>query len=176
VVTKIFVAPTTSFASPRYWQHTRLYGVVHERTDERYRELSALATIDTTDWSVSDYVDHKVVETGTNALEFNLTEFMHSFLGKSTVLAHPLGDHEYSGLYRRCDIICPISKAMSGPRNSFPRNVDSLVLNEDVDVNWIEGSNRFWYRRECHEGKEFVYINAEQDTRSPAKTNKYCWM
>jgi dipeptidyl-peptidase-4 len=50
----------------------------------------------------------------------------------------------------------------------LPRNVDSLVLNEDVDVNWIEGSNRFWYRCERPEGKEFIHVDAELDTRSPA--------
>lgn len=47
-------------------------------------------------------------------------------------------------------------------------NADSLVLNEDVDPNWIEEENQFWYLRDRREGKEFVLINAGEDTRQLA--------
>ncbi len=47
-------------------------------------------------------------------------------------------------------------------------NADSLVLNADVDPNWIGEEDRFWYRRERERGQEFVLVDARQNARRPA--------
>ncbi len=46
--------------------------------------------------------------------------------------------------------------------------VDSLVLNERVAPRWIEETDRFWYRRELRDGKQFLLVDPDQDTRDPA--------
>jgi hypothetical protein len=80
------VSPMTILTNSRDWWHTRLYGIGNERSDGRYRELSALATIDATEWPVLDHVDDKIVEDKMNVLRFDLTEFMHSSLEKDMIL------------------------------------------------------------------------------------------
>jgi dipeptidyl aminopeptidase/acylaminoacyl peptidase len=47
-------------------------------------------------------------------------------------------------------------------------NVDSLVLNERVAPNWIAETDRFWYRRDLPDGKQFLLVNPEGNTRDPA--------
>lgn len=50
----------------------------------------------------------------------------------------------------------------------LPRNIRRLVSVGDVSPHWIEKSNRFWYRRLGLKGSEFVLVDAEQNTSSPA--------
>jgi dipeptidyl-peptidase 4 len=40
------------------------------------------------------------------------------------------------------------------------RNLQGLVRNESVQPHWIDGSGRFWYRRDGDEGPEFVVVTA----------------
>ncbi|MGD2217444.1 MAG: DPP IV N-terminal domain-containing protein [Gemmatimonadales bacterium] len=47
-------------------------------------------------------------------------------------------------------------------------SVDSLVLNERVAPNWIAETDRFWYRRELPDGKQFLLVDPDQNTRDPA--------
>ncbi len=47
-------------------------------------------------------------------------------------------------------------------------NVDSLVLNERVAPNWITDTDRFWYRQELPEGKQFLLVDPEGNIRDPA--------
>ena len=54
-------------------------------------------------------------------------------------------------------------------RRFLPDNAGSLVLNADVDVEWIGESDRFWYRRELpREGEEFLVVDAATGDRRPA--------
>lgn len=51
-------------------------------------------------------------------------------------------------------------------------NADSLVLNDDVDPNWLgeedEPADRFWYQRELRDGDEFVLVDAAEEVQQPA--------
>ncbi len=47
-------------------------------------------------------------------------------------------------------------------------NVTRLVLNERVTPNWIDESDRFWYRSELPDGKQFLLVDAAETTREPA--------
>jgi len=47
-------------------------------------------------------------------------------------------------------------------------NVRHLVYVADVSPHWIEKTNRFWYERLSAKGKEFVLVDADQNTSSPA--------
>jgi dipeptidyl-peptidase 4 len=50
----------------------------------------------------------------------------------------------------------------------LPGNLRHIVVSADVDPHWIEKSNRFWYRRISPKGTEFVLVDAEQNTSTPA--------
>ncbi|MCH8293490.1 DPP IV N-terminal domain-containing protein [Candidatus Poribacteria bacterium] len=47
-------------------------------------------------------------------------------------------------------------------------NVNHLVRNEQVTPNWINESNRFSYKRQLPDGKQFLLVDASQNTREPA--------
>ncbi|MGB7284705.1 MAG: DPP IV N-terminal domain-containing protein [Candidatus Acidiferrum sp.] len=47
-------------------------------------------------------------------------------------------------------------------------NTVKLTRNLDVAPNWIEKSDRFWFRNETAEGKEFLLVDPERDVREPA--------
>lgn len=47
-------------------------------------------------------------------------------------------------------------------------NVNKLVFKWQVTPNWIERSDRFWYRNLVRGGKEFVLVDAERNTQGPA--------
>ena len=47
-------------------------------------------------------------------------------------------------------------------------NVNQLVRNEQVTPNWINESNRFSYKRQLPDGKQFLLVDASHNTREPA--------
>src|ERR1700730_7685890 len=50
----------------------------------------------------------------------------------------------------------------------LPGNLRHSVFIADVRANWIEKTNRFWYRRVGPQGTDFVLIDAENNTTGPA--------
>src|SRR5271163_495633 len=50
----------------------------------------------------------------------------------------------------------------------LPWNAVKLAFHLDVEPNWIDGSNRFWYRREDTAGKKFVLVDAASNDSQPA--------
>ena len=50
----------------------------------------------------------------------------------------------------------------------LPWNVGDLTYTARVDPNWIDGSDRFWYRSRSREGTEFVFVNPAGGERRPA--------
>lgn len=50
----------------------------------------------------------------------------------------------------------------------LPQNIVKLVLNAQLRANWLEKSSTFWYRKEISGGKEFILIDAENNTSIPA--------
>ena len=50
----------------------------------------------------------------------------------------------------------------------LPWNVSHLLLNVEVKPHWIEGSDRFWYRRASREGTEFILVDPANGTLGPA--------
>lgn len=71
-------------------------------------------------------------------------------------------------------ILMPVIVQAQGTLEDYERadqlrsKVSGLVYNSEVRANWIDESNRFWYRNTVREGKEFVLIDAEPAARSPA--------
>lgn len=47
-------------------------------------------------------------------------------------------------------------------------NLRNVVSVADVRPNWIEKTNRFWYRRVGPNGSEFILVDAENNTSGPA--------
>jgi len=47
-------------------------------------------------------------------------------------------------------------------------NAKKLVRNLDVEPHWIEKSERFWFKNETADGKEFLVVDAEKGTSEPA--------
>jgi dipeptidyl-peptidase 4 len=50
----------------------------------------------------------------------------------------------------------------------LPGNVRHVFFPADVDAHWIEKTNRFWYRRGSSKGTEFILVDADQNTSTPA--------
>src|SRR5262245_1947296 len=50
----------------------------------------------------------------------------------------------------------------------LPVNLPSLVLTSDMTPNWIEKTNRFWYRKAVGRGSEFILVDADKNTTGPA--------
>ncbi len=50
----------------------------------------------------------------------------------------------------------------------LPGNLRSLVSSSDITPNWIEKTNRFWYRKTDAKGSEFILIDADKNTSGPA--------
>jgi dipeptidyl aminopeptidase/acylaminoacyl peptidase len=50
----------------------------------------------------------------------------------------------------------------------LPANLRHLVYEAEVRPNWIEKTNRFWYRREGSSGTEFIVVDADRNTSSLA--------
>jgi hypothetical protein len=50
----------------------------------------------------------------------------------------------------------------------LPGNLRHLVYVADVNPHWIEKLSRFWYRKDSLHGSEFVLVDAEQNTSTPA--------
>jgi len=50
----------------------------------------------------------------------------------------------------------------------LPGNLRSLVSTSDITPNWIEKTNRFWYRKVGPTRTEFILVDAERNTSSPA--------
>jgi dipeptidyl aminopeptidase/acylaminoacyl peptidase len=68
----------------------------------------------------------------------------------------------------------PAARAQ-GAREDYERaeqflrpQVGELVLNERVVPNWIGDADRFWYRSDTPEGKQFLLVNAPEVSRQPA--------
>jgi hypothetical protein len=53
-------------------------------------------------------------------------------------------------------------------RRFLPQNVSQLVLAARVVPNWIGSSNRFWYSKINRQGTQFILVDAERNTASPA--------
>jgi len=49
----------------------------------------------------------------------------------------------------------------------LPWNVAKLIFNTGIKPNWIDGSDRFWYRRSTRQGTDFVLIDAASGARQP---------
>ena len=47
-------------------------------------------------------------------------------------------------------------------------NANKLVYNHPVTPNWIEQSDRFWYRKRVPAGHEFVYVDPDLNVQRPA--------
>ncbi len=50
----------------------------------------------------------------------------------------------------------------------LPWNFAGLVRNISVAPNWIDGSDRFWYRRQSSQGHQFVVVDPARNRREPA--------
>ncbi|RBI59407.1 S9 family peptidase [halophilic archaeon] len=50
----------------------------------------------------------------------------------------------------------------------LPQNIKHNVLNDDITVHWINDTDQFWYRRERHNGKEFIQVDPDTNTSSYA--------
>ncbi len=50
----------------------------------------------------------------------------------------------------------------------LPGNMRHMVFTADVYPNWIEKTDRFWYRSTGPKGSEFVLVDAAQNTSAPA--------
>ena len=50
----------------------------------------------------------------------------------------------------------------------LPGNLRHRVFPADVTPHWVEKTNRFWYRRLNTKGAEFVLVDADKNTTSPA--------
>ena len=50
----------------------------------------------------------------------------------------------------------------------LPSNLRHFFHSADVRPNWIEKTNRFWYRREDPKGTEFVLVDADKNISAPA--------
>lgn len=50
----------------------------------------------------------------------------------------------------------------------LPQNAESLVRNDEVNPHWIDGMDRFWYRRDTGDGSEFVRVDPETNSQVPA--------
>src|SRR5262245_51473251 len=50
----------------------------------------------------------------------------------------------------------------------LPVNLPNLVLTSDMTPNWIEKTNRFWYRKAVGRGSEFILVDADKNTTGPA--------
>jgi dipeptidyl-peptidase-4 len=50
----------------------------------------------------------------------------------------------------------------------LPGNLRHSTYMADVTPHWIEKSDRFWYRKQGPKGAEFILVNAEKGTSSPA--------
>lgn len=52
--------------------------------------------------------------------------------------------------------------------DSLRSRVSKLVYDTILDLEWVEKSNRFWYRKNSRDGKEFILVDAERLERKPA--------
>jgi hypothetical protein len=50
----------------------------------------------------------------------------------------------------------------------LPWNARRVVFEAGVTPHWLEGSERFWYRKMSRVGKEFLLVDATNKTRAPA--------
>ena len=50
----------------------------------------------------------------------------------------------------------------------LPWNIQKRAFRLSVQPNWINGSDRFWYRVQTRDGAEFVLVNPDVGTRQPA--------
>ena len=82
---------------------------------------------------------------------------------------------EVALLFATLTLSSPCVLEAQGTRDDYARaerfltpRVDSLVLNERVVPNWIRESDRFWYRRDLTEGKEFMVVDPAGPSRRPA--------
>jgi hypothetical protein len=71
--------------------------------------------------------------------------------------------------------LLPAAVHAQGMREDYRRaeqflapNIRRLVFEGQVAANWIEKSSRFWYRNDKPAGKEFILVDAAQNTRQPA--------
>jgi len=71
-------------------------------------------------------------------------------------------------------LVMPVSLLAQGTLADYERAdnfrsiVQGLVYNTMDRANWIEESNRFWYRKAVKDGKEFILVDAETSTKQPA--------
>jgi len=52
--------------------------------------------------------------------------------------------------------------------DTFRSRMERLVYTSEVTPHWIDSSSRFWYRNNIQGGKEFVLVDPEKKSRSPA--------
>ncbi len=50
----------------------------------------------------------------------------------------------------------------------LPSHASQLVFSTAVTPNWIDGTDRFWYRNNARDGKQFVLVDPVRDTHTPA--------
>ncbi|MFC1725057.1 DPP IV N-terminal domain-containing protein [candidate division KSB1 bacterium] len=54
----------------------------------------------------------------------------------------------------------------------LPGNIDKLTATMRVSPQWINKTSKFWYRNTLHEGKEFILVNPEKNTKERAFDHK----
>ena len=82
-----------------------------------------------------------------------VTLLLASFAGLSGAEAGSAGDRSIAGAYARAARFL---------------NDGHLVLNEELAPNWIDRSDRFWYRSDTAAGHTFVLVDARRNTVRPA--------
>src|SRR5436305_4516825 len=50
----------------------------------------------------------------------------------------------------------------------LPGNLRHSIYVADVSAHWIDKTNRFWYHKESPTGSEFILVDADRDTVTPA--------
>ncbi|MGH9354209.1 MAG: DPP IV N-terminal domain-containing protein [Terriglobia bacterium] len=72
-------------------------------------------------------------------------------------------------------LLTPIAVRAQGLRQDYlraeqflPWNARRLVLNANVEPHWIGNTGRFWYLRDEADGREFMLVDADHNTRAPA--------
>jgi len=80
-----------------------------------------------------------------------------------------------SVLFALLPLASPVASFGQGAREDYRRaerflapGLRPLVFEGQVTPNWIEQSARFWYRNDKFETKEFILVDAAQNTRGPA--------
>src|SRR5579872_2555695 len=79
-------------------------------------------------------------------------------------IAFPL----FSFLLWSANLSAQVTEADYQRANSLREKLQALALNVPGPMNWIEGTDRFWYRKSVEGGHAFVVVDADKLSKSPA--------